>query len=172
VDEFSSCHEGILAELQSLSELPALLEPAARARHIAAQALVFFEKVVLEHHGREEAELFPAVLSSATAGAERDQVHHIEQRLRDDHRSIEAEWAALQPQLKRVAKGQDAALDAARVADLVARYRNHAGYEEKVFLPLAKDVLGRDDNHMAALGLSLHLRDALPRTLKRFGSRI
>ena len=39
-------------------------------------------------------------------------------------------------------------------------YAAHAGFEESRFLPLAQDILGRDDNHMAALGLSLHLRHA------------
>lgn len=172
VDEFSSCHEGILAQLNSLRELPELLEPAARARRIAAQALAFFRDAVLEHHGQEEAELFPAVLSSAAQGEERRLVLVMTQRLSAEHRSIEAEWAALEPQLKRVAKGQDAALDGAKLQALVDRYVAHAGYEERSFLPLAKTVLGRNDDHMAALGLSLHLRHAVPRVLKRFAGRV
>jgi hypothetical protein len=43
---------------------------------------------------------------------------------------------------------------------LVSEYVAHARYEETDFLPAAEAILGRNDNHMAALGLSLHLRHA------------
>ena len=45
---------------------------------------------------------------------------------------------------------------------LVSDYRAHAHYEELVFLPAAQSILGRNANHLAALGLSLHLRHARP----------
>ena len=51
-------------------------------------------------------------------------------------------------------------------------YRNHARYEEEVFLPLSQAILGRNSNHLAALGMSLHLRHALPQVLERFAGRI
>ena len=44
------------------------------------------------------------------------------------------------------------------VHQLVTAYAAHAGYEEKEFLPLSQTILGRNSNHMAALGLSLHMR--------------
>jgi hypothetical protein len=40
----------------------------------------------------------------------------------------------------------------------VLAYNAHANYEETEFLPLAETILGRNANHMAALGLSLHMR--------------
>lgn len=43
---------------------------------------------------------------------------------------------------------------------LINRYKAHANSEETVFLPLAEKILGRNSNHMAALGLSLHMRHA------------
>ena len=52
----------------------------------------------------------------------------------------------------------DGDIDAADLHRLVADYTAHAGYEEVEFLPLAQTILGRDGNHMAALGLSLHMR--------------
>jgi hypothetical protein len=57
-----------------------------------------------------------------------------------------------------VAKGQDASLDENALARLVQHYREHALLEENEFLPLAETILGRNSNHMAALGLSLHMR--------------
>ena len=160
IANFADCHTGILRRLQALDELPALLAPAARARQIAEQSLAFFREAIFEHHLEEERELFPAVLASARAGAERDRVQSMAERLTAQHRALEAMWKSLEKDLKRVAAGRDADIDAADLHRLVADYTAHAGYEEVEFLPLAQEILGRDGNHMAALGLSLHLRHA------------
>lgn len=172
IQGFSTCHDGITAQLQQLARLPALLEPARQARVISEELLKFFRDVVTEHHAEEERELFPAVLASATPGDEHDRVAAIVARLTAEHRRVEAVWASLEPALKRVARGDDATLDAADVAALVADYRGHAGYEEQHFLPMAQEILGRNSNHMAALGLSLHLRHAVPQLLKGAAFRL
>ncbi len=158
IQDFSHCHEGILKKLDLLGELPALLAPAARAREVAAGALEFFKEAIFEHHGDEERELFPAVLASATKGDERDLVQLMVQRLTQEHRELEAFWKRLESGLKKAAKGQATDLDGASVQQLVTQYRAHAAFEEKEFLPLAQTILGRNSNHMAALGLSLHMR--------------
>lgn len=172
LDAFAQCHVGILSHLQAFGQLPALLEPAARARRIAAETVAFFRDAVYEHHAEEEKELFPAVLASAKAGAERQQVNAIVERLTREHRQIESRWRKLEPELKKVAKGQDSAIDPAAITALVDAYEAHARYEEASFLPLSQTILGRNGDHMAALGLSLHLRHALPEVLARFGGRI
>lgn len=172
VQGFAHCHAGIIGHLQQLGTLPELLEPARRAREIAARTLKFFDEVIVEHHAEEERELFPAVLASATKGEERDRVRGITERLTHEHRQIEAAWKALAPPLKVVAKGGDAALDAQAVAALVNDYLGHARYEEAEFLPLSQEILARNGNHLAALGLSLHLRHSVPEVLARYGSRI
>ncbi|MDP3844241.1 MAG: hemerythrin domain-containing protein [Oxalobacteraceae bacterium] len=160
IQDFSHCHEGILKKLNQLNELPALLEPAARAREIAANALEFFREAIFEHHLDEERELFPAVLASAEKGAEHDRVQTLAKRLTDEHREMEMTWKRLEPELKRVAKGQDSHLDVAALERLVVQYRAHAQFEESEFLPLSQTILCRDSHHMAALGLSLHMRHA------------
>lgn len=172
VEEFSHCHEGILSQLTELARLPELVQAALRARRIADASERFFREVVLVHHAEEEQELFPAVLQSARAGAERDKVQALVERLTLDHRDIEKAWRQLEPEVHAAARGRDGTLDAARVAAFVARYRGHAEHEEKVFLPLASAILGRDGNHMAALGVSLHARHALPDVLRRFGTAL
>jgi hemerythrin-like domain-containing protein len=172
IQSFSDCHVGIVTHLEELARLPALLEPARQARQIAGETLEFFREVVYEHHAEEERELFPAVLASANKGDERDKVQLIVDRLTREHREIEAAWSGLEPALKAVAKGGDADLNGAAVAALVTDYLGHARYEESVFLPLSQEILGRNSNHMAALGLSLHVRHALPEVLARYGSRI
>lgn len=155
---FSNCHVGIMSHLKSFGELPALLEPAARARKIAEETLGFFRDAVFEHHSEEERELFPAVLASAVKGEERDRINIMVDQLTAEHRVIESAWAKLEPELKKVAKGHASELNVAGVDHLVRSYQAHATYEEDQFLPLAHTILGRNSNHMEALGLSLHMR--------------
>ena len=51
-------------------------------------------------------------------------------------------------------------------------YQAHARYEEEVFLPLSQTILGRNSDHLAALGVSMHMRHAMPQVLQRFAGRI
>lgn len=162
VQGFSECHAGILAALEPFEQLPALAAAAARLREVAGAVLALFDGAVLEHHADEEAELFPAVLRSAAAGAERAAVQSLMDRLGAEHRAIEESWKQLRPLVRRAAAGEPVGLDKRAVADLVQAYRRHAALEEHEFLPLAREILGRNGNHMAALGLSLHLRHAPP----------
>ena len=155
---FSNCHVGILSHLKSFAELPALMEPATRAREIAEETLKFFRGAVYEHHYEEERELFPAVLASAVKGEERDRVTIMITQLTAEHRVVESAWSKLEPELKKVAKGHASELNLAGVEHLVNSYQTHATFEETQFLPLAHTILGRNSNHMAALGLSLHMR--------------
>jgi hypothetical protein len=46
--------------------------------------------------------------------------------------------------------------------EMVRKVLRHARYEETVFLPLAERILSRNGDHMDALGLALHLRNAPP----------
>lgn len=158
IQDFSHCHEGIVKKLEMLGELPELLAPAERARQIAGSALDFFRDAILAHHTDEERELFPAVLASAQAGEEKAQVSALIKRLTEEHRALEGLWTSLEPGLKQVAKGQATSLDTTRLQALVAHYQAHAAFEEATFLPLSQTILGRNDHHMAALGLSLHMR--------------
>ena len=158
IGHFAHCHVGILAQLSRMNDLPALLAPAALARKTAEQSIAFFDKGMYTHHKEEEQDLFPAVRSSAHAGPERLRVEGLIEQLTAGHRELEALWESLSPSLHKVAKGQDSHLDETALTRLVQQYRAHALLEENEFLPLAETILGRNSNHMAALGLSLHMR--------------
>ena len=162
ITHFANCHVGIFAQLARMGDLPALLGPAAQARKIADQSLAFFSTGMYTHHSEEEKDLFTAVRASAQAGAERMQVDALIEQLTQDHRSLEKIWESLEPSLRKVAKGQDAMLDVSALQAMVQRYQAHAKLEEQAFLPLAQSILGRNDNHMAALGLTLHMRHVPP----------
>lgn len=159
--DFTRCHLGIVSQLQTLSELPELLEAARRASTVAAQTVQLFEDNVLPHHADEEQELFPAVQRSARAGEEAAQVAAMAQRLTLEHRGIEAQWQKLAPELRQAARGKPVALDVPGLERLIRDYLSHARFEESQYLPLAARILTRDRNHLAALDLSLHIRHAV-----------
>lgn len=172
LDTFHDCHAGIVKKLHVLEDLPGLLSVAAQARRLCAELHRFYGEVVLTHHSEEERELFPAVHASARAGEERQRVDAIISRLTAEHRDLEARFARLEPALKAGARGHDAEIDKAEVWALASAYLGHARYEEQEFLPLSQEILGRDGRHLQALGLSLHMRHALPKVLAQFGHRI
>jgi hypothetical protein len=158
VDDFSTCHQGILSGLLAFAGLPPLQNAAVRAREIARHTLDLFDTAVMQHHAEEEQELFPAVLRSAEPGIKHEQVQSLVWRLTDEHRNIEALWRRVRREVQKVAAGQPSHVNAAAVEMLTGLYREHALMEEREFLPLAREILGRNDNHMAALGMSLHMR--------------
>jgi hypothetical protein len=158
VDSFSDCHAGILSGLREFSSLPPLHEAGQRAIKLAQHTLELLDHAVMEHHAQEEEELFPAVLRSAIRGEEHDQVQSLVWRLTDEHREIEQLWKRMRPDVVHAAAGKPGQLRSEAVDLLVDCYRQHANFEEREFLPLAQEILGRDGNHMAALGMSLHMR--------------
>lgn len=170
VESFADCHVGIVNTMRDLADLPALLEPARRFHAVSMRIEDFFNRVVLIHHQEEEEELFPAVLSSATIGEERSEVQRIVSHLTDEHRTIEAAFAKLIPTIKAASKDLTAELNAHDIDAVVNDYLVHARYEEEVFLPLAKAILERNGNHMAALGMSLHMRHGTEMARRHYGS--
>lgn len=155
--EFKDCHAGIVKNLDQLAELPALLAPAEVARKNAQSALAFFNKVLYDHHSDEEKDLFPMVELSCASEAERNKVRAITETLIKQHRELEELWGRLAVDLKKIALGKAHDLNLADLEKMVESYKDHASHEETAYLPLAKEILGRDDANRAALALSLHL---------------
>lgn len=170
IQSFSDCHAGIARVLDDLTGLSRRTDSASSHSEIAARVLSAFTDLVIAHHKDEESELFPAVTSDALAGNEHTQVMQLVGRLVDEHRRIEGRFAQLTPDLSAIANNRTARLDAAAVTALVADYRAHARFEEEIFLPLAQSILGRNNNHLAALGLALHIRHVGEDVRRRFGS--
>lgn len=151
-------HDEILAGLGELAALPRQASQAQLARRAAAAVLALFEDHVMQHHADEEQDLFPAVLASAAPGEEREQVQELVTRLVDEHRVLEARWHALAPAVRKVRKGRAVEFDPEQVTQLVQAYTRHAHLEEEQFLPLAQTILQRNTNHLAAVGVGLHMR--------------
>jgi hemerythrin-like domain-containing protein len=160
VDDFSDCHAGIVSTLKKMNHLPELVAAAKVARDTAQEVFRMFEDIVINHHYEEEHDLFPAVLASSQPGSERTHVSSMVGQLTQEHREVEAAWARLKSQVKAAAKGADAHFADQDIQALVTRYLAHANFEEQQFLPLSQEILGRNSNHLAALGVSLHMRHA------------
>jgi hypothetical protein len=154
---FTRCHLGIVTQLEGTARLPELVDTANHARDMAQTTLDLFRQTIIPHHAEEEAELFPAVLQSANAN-ERKAVRGMIERLTAEHREVEGLWKRLEPSVRTAARGNRSEVDAEVMEEVVRAFLRHARYEETVFLPLAERILGRNGNHMAALGLALHLR--------------
>jgi hemerythrin-like domain-containing protein len=163
IRQFSGSHDGILRGLNELAELPGLAKAVERARTQSAALIELFDKVVLVHHADEEQELFVSVQRSCRDARECAQVQTLVDRLKAEHRRIEALWAKIRPALAHTAAGKVHGGSFAQEVDTLVRlYGEHARLEEEVFLPLADRILGRNANHMAALDIALHLRHAPP----------
>lgn len=170
ISDFSDCHAAIVSMLDELTTLSRRQDSTPKRRDGAARVLEVFRDVVAAHHQEEEAELFSAVLADAAAGDEHANVEALVHRLVADHRRVERMYAQLVPVLSAIESGGDVSLDPAAVAVLVADYRAHARFEEEVFLPLARTILGRNSNHMAALGLALHIRHVSDDVRRKYGA--
>jgi heme-degrading monooxygenase HmoA/hemerythrin-like domain-containing protein len=169
IQDFSDCHVGIVNMLNDLAVLSRQPNPMPQRREVAGRTLTFFRDVVTTHHNEEEAELFPAVLADAATGDERTKIEALVNRLVGEHRHLEGLFAGLTPALSAIENGGEDSLDSAAVTTLVNEYLAHARFEEEVLLPLAQTILGRNSDHMAALGLSLHIRHASIEVRQRFG---
>jgi hemerythrin-like domain-containing protein len=135
-----------------------MVATSARARSCAADLLKMFRHSLLAHHEDEERDLFPAVLQVVQPGAEADRARAMVQQLVREHREIAVLWKQLEPIVQAVANGYLPELNAALLEELVKRFNDHVRTEEVEFLPFAQEVLARQGEHMAMLGLEMHQR--------------
>lgn len=167
--EFSDCHVGIVNMVNQIGELPNMVAYARQLNSILPAIERFFHDVVKSHHAEEEEQLFSAVLASASPGEESTNVQQMIVRLTAEHRKIESAFGVLIPEIRSLMKNPDAELSVNNLESLVEQYLEHARFEETDFLPLAHKILGRNSDHMAALGLSIHMRHAAEQVRRDFG---
>src|SRR3954470_8344115 len=128
---FTRCHLGIVTQLEGTARLPELVDAANHARQMAQTTLDLFRGTILAHHAEEEAELFPAVLQSASL-QERKAVRGMVERLTAEHREVEGLWRRLEPAVRSAARGHRTEVDAEVMEELVRAFLRHARYEETV----------------------------------------
>ena len=158
LQDFSRCHAGFVTVLETALGLPEMIVTAARSRSCAADMLKMFHDRLLAHHDDEERDLFPAVLRVAQPGNESDRAQTMVAQLVLEHREIAQLWKQLEPAVQAIANGDLPRLDSALLHELVRRFNEHVRTEEEEFLPFAQQVLARQAENMAMLGLALHQR--------------
>jgi hypothetical protein len=162
VERFRGSHAAIVDGLAELRRLPMLFEALKQAELTAEATLALFQRQILPHHLEEEQELFAAVCSAAK-GPEKEIVEGLVTRLVAQHRRIEQLWMQLRPSVVAIAAGKAQTSPAFRdeVLTLVDTYLDHTRLEERMFLPLADDILSRHQDHTPVLVPSEHLRHAM-----------
>jgi hemerythrin-like domain-containing protein len=158
LQDFSTCHAGFVTVLETALGLPDMLATAARSRSCAADLLKMFNDRVLAHHDDEERDLFPAVLRVARPGDEAQRAQAMVAQLVREHHEIAQVWKRLAPAVQAVANGYLPPFDAGLLAELVRRFNEHVRAEEEDFLPFAQQVLAREAEDLAMLGMALHRR--------------
>jgi hemerythrin-like domain-containing protein len=158
LQDFSTCHVGFVAVLEASLGLPEMIDTAARSHSCAADMLKMFRDSLLAHHDDEERDLFPAVIRIAEPGEEADRARTMVAQLIREHREIAQIWKQLEPAVQAVARGYLPQLDSTLLHELVKRFNAHVRLEEEQFLPFAQQVLARQAEDMAMLGLTLHRR--------------
>jgi hemerythrin-like domain-containing protein len=158
LQDFSRSHVGFVTVLETALGLPGMVVTAARSRSCAADLLKMFRDHLLAHHDDEERDLFPAVLRVARPGDEADRAQAMVAQLVREHREIAQLWEQLKPAVQAIANGYLPQLDPALLHELVRRFNEHVRIEEDEFLPFAQQVLARQAEDMAMLGLALHRR--------------
>jgi len=158
LQDFSRCHVGFVTVLEAALGLPEMIVTAARSRSCAADMQKMFRDRLLAHHDDEERDLFPAVLRVAQPGDEVDRAQAMVAQLVREHREIAQLWKQLEPAVQAIANGYLPQLDSALLHELVRRFNEHVRVEEEEFLPFAQQVLARQAEDMAMLGLAMHRR--------------
>ncbi|MDX5363086.1 MAG: hemerythrin domain-containing protein [Pseudazoarcus pumilus] len=141
-----ACHERMRAQLTTLTRLAQWLpEHGAdeQAQRAARAVMRYFDLAAVNHHLDEEEDLLPAMLAAVEA-AERGRLEALVARIRADHVSLAAHWAAVRALLTQIVEGHAAALGDEQVLHFAAAYETHIRLEEEEVLPWAERMLGAE----------------------------
>lgn len=155
-----SCHDKIRKQITTLQNLLHSLPEhgnTADAQQAAAAVLKYFDRAAHLHHADEEENLMPMLQQSA-AGDDAAQLATLVPEILADHQAMDGAWEQIAVQLKRVAAGTSAELDAAQVERFTAAYTAHMTKEEGSLAPMAKRLFTPEQ--MTQLGQAMQQRRA------------
>ena len=143
----AACHGRMLAQLETLDRLVRWLPDHGAdedAQKAAANVMRYFDSAAVNHHRDEEEDVFPLLLERCSAAAGM-RIRRLVNWVTDDHRALEAAWAALRVALEAIAQGRSSSLCADEVANFSSRYLSHIDREDNELFPFAANVLSADD---------------------------
>jgi len=150
----------VLTRLHLFAQMGHLMSPEQQQEN-ARDFILPIHSAIMEHHAEEERELFVALRAQKASTKDQQLAVSLTNRLTREHRAIEKMWAPIHQCLKDLLDGGSALPNAKDCEKLVARYRQHATFEETVMLPLARRLL-LDDDASGVTELN-HWIDDLPR---------
>ena len=154
----SACHDRMARQCATLRRLvPHLAEHGVdeAARTAAANVMRYFDTSAKHHHADEEEDLFPALIESMAA-SDAVCLRELTERLKAEHRAVEAAWQRVRVVLERVARGESVRLAPEDVEALVGQYERHIEREESELLPMAARLLSNED--LARIGCAMRAR--------------
>ena len=153
----SACHERVERTLDVLERLRrhvATHGPDTQAAQAARDVLRYFDLAAPQHHLDEERHVLPALRASGDA-----QLQALAERLHDDHRRMEAAWAAARTILSAIVEGRLDRLqhdDRTVLAGFANLYSGHIAAEEGTAFPEAARRL--DDTAVRTMGADMRTR--------------
>lgn len=149
----AACHERVTRSLDLLERLIQHLQgrpggPDDAARDAAADVRRYFTLAAPLHHQDEELHLFPRLEVAGQAA--------LAQRLRAEHRELEALWAPLDAALGRL---DDIEALRRHALPFIALMRRHVALEDGELFPAALPLL--DPQSQAAIGTEMAARRGL-----------
>jgi hemerythrin-like domain-containing protein len=162
---WQACHQRVLRMVGLLERVRERLQqhaPDEAVRVSAASIRRYFNEAAPRHHDDEEVDLFPLLLrrlGEQAPGEAHEQIVTALDSLRTDHVSLGNLWAALEPVLARIERGERAELEETTVALFATGYRRHCDIEDSLIHPALAHALTAED--FAAVGRSMaHRRGA------------
>ena len=158
LEMLAACHDRIQRQCDTLRRLVphvAAHGVDAQASEAAQAVLRYFDRAAPDHHADEEQDLFPALLE-AMAGSDAVCLRELIEQLTWQHRELEAHWSALRRVLLRIAAGENVALEAALVQQLVTASEQHLAREDAELLPMAARLIG--DAPLQQIGRAMRQR--------------
>ena len=143
IEILDGCHHRIRRNCACIERIVAHVAKQGadeEARIAAASVLRYFDTAGRDHHRDEEDDLFPALYREAPP-AGRPGVERLLERLRADHRVLDALWERVRPALEAITQGRDPGLTAGLAALFTETFTQHIACEETELLPLARRLL-------------------------------
>ena len=143
----AACHTRMLAQLETLDRLMRWLPEHGAdedAQKAAANIIRYFDTAAVNHHRDEEEDVFPMLLARCSVAAS-IRIRRLIKWVCDDHRALEAAWAALRVSLEAIAQGRASSLCADEIANFSSRYLSHIDREDNELFPFAANVLKEED---------------------------
>ena len=133
-----ACHERMLGQCETLEKLVAHMRRNGvddEVRTAAQRIHRYFTTAAPLHHQDEEIDLFPLLQRQSLKLA--DLVYSLKQ----EHPQLDAAWAHLDPDLRRLDHVVDLDAFPGKVTDLCNRYRAHIKRENNELLDIAQHIL-------------------------------